>query len=144
MAKSKYIRKKKVPVMKQLMAICSKYSGMVIAKEISHKQHNLLLRITPTEISRTYIIKIELSQSNAPRVYILSPNLAKENKGKQPPHMYSLEEGRICLFLPREISVYENYSVIVPWISEWLMFYESWVITGKWFGRGHKCEEENK
>lgn len=142
MAKSKHPRRKKIPVMKQLAAICLKYSDMVVAKEISHNQHNLILHITPTEVSRTYCVKIELSQNKAPKVYVLSPNLADENKDKCPPHIYSLEKGIICLFLPREISVYENYSKIVPWISEWLMFYESWVITGNWYGRGHRFEEE--
>ncbi len=25
---------------------------------------------------------------------------------------------------------------IMPWISQWLYFYEAWVSTGKWFGKG--------
>jgi hypothetical protein len=27
---------------------------------------------------------------------------------------------------------------IVPWISLWLFFYETWLITGEWLGGGHE------
>jgi hypothetical protein len=27
-------------------------------------------------------------------------------------------------------------TTIVPWLSEWLYFYEAWRVTGEWFGGG--------
>lgn len=27
---------------------------------------------------------------------------------------------------------------IVVWASEWLFFYESWLLTGDWLGGGHE------
>lgn len=144
MANNNHQRRKKVPVVKQLTSICTKHNEMVVSKISSYKRHEVVLSITPTEVSRTYLVKIVLSQNRAPMVYVLSPNLLEENKQEHPPHMYSLEEGKLCLFLPGEISVYNNYSEIVPWISEWLMYYETWKITGVWYGRGHGFEEEQK
>jgi hypothetical protein len=26
---------------------------------------------------------------------------------------------------------------VVPWISEWLIYYELWLVTGRWLGGGH-------
>ena len=97
------------------------------------------LKIKPTEQSRTYLTQIKLTGSKKLDVYVLKPNIAKENKGnKSVPHMYSLESGKICLYLPKEIDNTDDYSVIVPWISEWLYHYEIWKITGEWCGGGHK------
>lgn len=144
MANNTRPRRKKIPVMQQLTAICSKHKDMVVSRKVTHKCHDVVLKIKPTTVSRTYLVKIELNQDRVPQIYVLSPNLAEENKDKHPPHMYSLEKGKLCLFLPHEISIYNNYSKIVPWISEWLMFYETWVITGEWYGRGHSFEEGDR
>jgi hypothetical protein len=45
----------------------------------------------------------------------------------------------LCLYHPREKSWHNELllsEVIVPWISEWLLFYEIWSITGEWKGGG--------
>ncbi len=50
------------------------------------------------------------------------------------------KDGTLCLYHPR----YHEWdpsdridSTILPWTSEWLYFYETWVITGgEWLGEG--------
>ena len=103
------------------------------------------LKIKPTEQSRTYLVQIKLTGSKKLDVYVLKPNLAKENHEiKNVPHMYSLQNGKICLYLPKEIDNTDDYSIIVPWISEWLYHYEIWKITGEWCGGGHKFKRGAK
>jgi hypothetical protein len=29
---------------------------------------------------------------------------------------------------------------VIPWISEWLYFYELWLVTGEWLGGGTHAE----
>jgi hypothetical protein len=33
---------------------------------------------------------------------------------------------------------------IVPWISEWLMYYELWLSTGEWLGGGIHPQKKNE
>lgn len=121
----------------QIFRIVSKFPDLV--ESHSFKQPLFVnLRIKPTEQSRTYLAQIKLTGSKKLDVLVLKPNLAKENKeNKNVPHMYSLKDGRICLYLPKEIDSSDDYSIVVPWISEWLYHYEVWKITGKWCGGGH-------
>lgn len=58
------------------------------------------------------------------------------------PHRYNknLEkrEVELCLNMPIEF----NYSLriidtIIPWIQEWLYYYEIWLATDEWRGGGH-------
>ena len=32
-------------------------------------------------------------------------------------------------------------SDLIPWISEWLFYFEMWLITGEWYGGGHGNEK---
>lgn len=121
----------------QLLRINTTYPDLVESYSFKPPLY-ISLRIKPTESSRTYLTQIKLTDSKKLEVFVLNPNLAKENKGcKSVPHMYSLKQGRICLYLPKEIDYTDNYSIIVPWISEWLYHYEIWKITGEWCGGGH-------
>lgn len=121
----------------QLLRIKMTYPNLVESYSFKPPLH-INLRIKPTESSRTYIAQIKLTGSKKLDVFVIKPNLAKENKdNKNVPHMYSLEKGKICLYLPKEINYTDNYSTVVPWISEWLYHYEIWKITGEWCGGGH-------
>jgi hypothetical protein len=46
--------------------------------------------------------------------------------------------GDLCLYLPGEWN--ESMllaATILPWTSQWLFYYELWLITGHWMGTGH-------
>ena len=45
---------------------------------------------------------------------------------------------KLCLHLPGEWSpkMYISHTTI-PWTSEWLFYYEIWLISGSWDGGGH-------
>ena len=69
---------------------------------------------------------------------MISPKLIQKN-GERVPHLYDQETQRLCLFMPK----YEEWKpfmyiseTIIPWASEWLVFYELWLSTGEWLGGG--------
>lgn len=76
-----------------------------------------------------YTYQIIYDGYRAPDAKILSPQLISD-----PPHTYS--DGSLCLYYPKE-QPWSNrtcslYNCIVPWIHEWIVFYEIYLITGEW------------
>lgn len=92
--------------------------------------------LTPTPLSRTYRVKLEMHRDGKPKVRLIHPSLQMRD-GKRCPHLYP--DDVLCLYLPgafewtREMQLVET---IVPWISEWLAHYEVWLATGVWTGGG--------
>lgn len=100
--------------------------------------------LTPTPLSRTYRVKLEMHRDGTPKVRLVHPTLQTRD-GKSCPHLYP--GGVLCLYLPgafewtREMQLVET---VVPWISEWLAHYEVWLATGEWTGGGeHPGSKEN-
>ena len=52
----------------------------------------------------------------------------------------------LCLYYPSEWNSTMNISdTIIPWISEWLYYFEFWCITGEWYGGGkHPTKKDIK
>lgn len=103
--------------------------------------------ITPTPISQTYSIKIVYTVSSGVEVYVVKPKpLPLADGEKKLPHVYSHEEQRLCLYLPRAKEWDGSKHIaktILPWTSEWLMYYELWLATGEWLGGGeHPVEKK--
>jgi hypothetical protein len=51
--------------------------------------------------------------------------------------MYS--QKYLCLHFPKNKEWTPRMPIaktIVPWISDWLFYYESWLVTGEWLGGG--------
>ena len=136
-------RKARINVVKQFGNLISTYKEIVKSKGQECKKYFIVLRIVQFENANEYEIKIVLSQNAYPKIYIVSPNIFNDSCGKKPPHVYEYnkEKCRICLFLPGEVKLFEYYDKIVPWISEWLLNYEIWKITGVWNGGGHSGEK---
>lgn len=91
--------------------------------------------VRPTPLSRSYTIKIEYEYLSAPRVTVLGPKLKLAEGAKRLPHIYN--SGDLCLYTPAKGEWHSGLSIastIVPWISEWLYYYEIWLITGDWMG----------
>jgi hypothetical protein len=78
-----------------------------------------------------YDVKIEFRAGLFPQVYILNP----EVKPNADIHIYN--EGSLCLFYPGELKWKKTTSIAentIPWIFEWILFYELYLLTGVWEG----------
>lgn len=93
--------------------------------------------VRPDPLMREYTVRLVYRGTKAPEVSVLSPLLPDRVKGKPIPHRYA--EGHLCLTYlryrewSRELSLVETF---IPWTSEWLLFYETWLATGAWIGGG--------
>jgi len=109
--------------------------------------------VCPTPLSQTYKIRLDYQYGDTPRVYVTDPYPLGKYPGKKVlPHVYSTKNQQICLYYPgigewnRDMLLART---IVPWASEWLLFYELWLSTGVWLGEGlhptqNKKEEDKK
>lgn len=102
--------------------------------------------LQPTSRSESYNFILEYTLNTKPRVKIISPNLKRNSKGEEIPHMY--RQKHLCLYQPKykEFKSTDFLSeTIIPWIALWLYYYEQWHITGKWLGGGeHPVSKKRK
>lgn len=83
------------------------------------------------ENCNAYDVRIEFRAGCFPQVYILSPEI----KPNADIHIYS--EGSLCLFYPGDMKWKDTTSIAentIPWIFEWILFYELYLLTGVWEG----------
>lgn len=114
---------------------------VLLEKHLLEKHFNFLKVITskemllcigfyqPTESSPIYKYRIEFIPRTRPKVYVLAPDIVYDDDI----HMY--RDGTLCLYYPNDFSWKEDshlYNTIVPWTHEWFVFYELYLITGKW------------
>jgi len=87
--------------------------------------------IVPSDGCDTYRIRILYPQFGVPTVRIREPEIAPSREI----HMY--RDGSLCLYKPAEQPwkitdlIHEK---IIPWTAEWLVFYELYLLCGKWLG----------
>lgn len=82
-------------------------------------------------LEKEYDVRIEYKSGNFPQVYILNPSI----KVNDEIHVY--KEGSLCLFYPGDLRWKDNTSIAeytIPWIFEWLFYYEIYQLTGVWEG----------
>lgn len=87
--------------------------------------------IQPDPSCKSYKVRIEYMAGSQPWVYIKSPELIESNQI----HVY--REGFLCLFDPSETRWKDNMKLseyTIPWLVEWILYYELWQLTGKWEG----------
>lgn len=141
------ISKKSITLPLQRIYLLKKYSEVIEKTNIKNGCLKVTLNIKPSDFSVSYKVLIEYKLKMRPNVYVLSPSLEKRN-GSTPPHIFNFNQGKICLHMSYDWSSKDELTDIIPWIYEWLLFYEIWLITGKWQGRGHSFEKgvnnENK
>lgn len=92
--------------------------------------------LRPSPLSRSYKVRILYRLTETPAVEVVEPTL-EDRLGEAPPHMYPGR--RPCLYSPKRFEWNESMRLsetIVPWLSEWLLFYEIWHATGEWCGGG--------
>jgi hypothetical protein len=94
--------------------------------------------LQPTPRSPQYTVRIKYTLKRYPRITVVDPPLELAEGKKFLPHTYQ-PDNRLCLYFPPSGQWSSNKLLadhIVPWISEWLYYYEIWVFTGKWLGGG--------
>lgn len=80
---------------------------------------------------KPYSVRIEFRAGSFPQVYVLEPNI----EASSDIHIYN--EGSLCLFYPGDLKWKNTTSIAeytIPWIYEWIMFYELYQRTGVWEG----------
>jgi len=88
--------------------------------------------LQPLEVSPIYAVRIQYRVGDIPRVWVIAPALHE-----RAPHRYTKEDGRLCLYWPREAPWRPDSVVaetIVPWTALWLFYYELWLDTEQWLG----------
>jgi len=101
--------------------------------------------VQPTPLSDIYTIRIRYEKYKGPQVLVIKPALRLREGSVSIPHTYV--GNRLCLYYPD----YDEWSsdkylaeTIVPWISLWLFYYETWLATGQWLGGGVKHSGDKK
>jgi hypothetical protein len=90
--------------------------------------------LQPTTSSRRYRIQLHYQHGTTPDVTVVHPNLTLRDNAASLPHTYP--DDKLCLHLPRQWRP-SMLLAVVPWTSEWLLYYEIWLATGTWHGGGH-------
>jgi len=89
-------------------------------------------RIQPTESSPTYRVEIRYSGRDRPDVRVLEPRIRFN------PALHMYQDDTLCLYDWRENpwqTKWHLHETIIPWAAEWLVYYELWLLTGKWQGK---------
>lgn len=92
-----------------------------------------------------YKIKLLYDLHSSPQVFVIEPNLYELTGGAKPPHIYVFneDETKLCLFYPSSGEWAANKflsDTIVPWACLWLIYFNGWMATGKWYGGGKHPE----
>lgn len=91
--------------------------------------------LVPTDASGTYEVDlIANSPRSTPQVWVREPSLRPSDDGRLP-HIH--KGGNLCLNTIGQWSSRMLFvDSVIPWTSEWLMYYELWRATDVWFGDG--------
>jgi hypothetical protein len=84
----------------------------------------------PTEYSPIFYYKVEWIPGSSPKVFTIRPHIEYDDDI----HMYG--DGSLCLYYPKDF-IYDSksshiYETIIPWTHEWFLFYELYLIKGRW------------
>lgn len=91
--------------------------------------------LEPSSMSRRYEVQILYRLGHHPDVRVLEPKLVPNADGILP-HFYP-DSRTLCLYDAGEWGPHKFIAqTIVPWTSEWLLHYELWSVTGRWYGSG--------
>ena len=88
-------------------------------------------KIVPSDGCDEYLVRIRYDYEKVPRVEIIEPNIKPSLKI----HIYGC--GALCLYDHRQSPWQRSQNIhetIIPWTAEWLVYYELFLICGKWLG----------
>ncbi len=118
----------------------------------THIRGNTLLTwigyLRPSPLGRPYKVKMVYSKEKGISVYVLKPKLALAKGCNTLPHTYDDVKQKLCLYYPKEREWHPGMwmaKTILAWASEWLYFYELWLVTdGNWLGGGVNSHCDSK
>lgn len=95
-------------------------------------------QLSPDPDFSTYDVNLSLEFKKHPVSRVLSPQLRRRSESQAIPHVYcETTDPRPCLFYKQQWHGSQALAdTVVPWLLEWLYFYELWHVTGQWFGGG--------
>lgn len=134
----------KLSIKQQLNRILSGFPNAKIESK-SNKECSIIIKLQPSIVSKKYDVRIVFTKLKV-SVYIINEKLKTASNRDKLPHVFSHKEQKLCLYEFDENKWTPNQSIastIIPWASEWLYYYEFWLIDGEWHGGGHN-EYENK
>ncbi len=82
----------------------------------------------------TFCLNYEIYQE--PRIWVVEPDLT-QLAATELKHVYPQHCNRLCLFHPHDApwnTRKDIINTIITWAFLWVEFYESWKITGFWYG----------
>jgi len=88
--------------------------------------------LQPQDCKDRYKVKIEYVVGYEPKTTILKPFILPSK------HIHMYKDHSVCLHYPPDMRWNEKIKICeytIPWVSEWIIFYEIYQITGKWEGR---------
>ena len=88
-------------------------------------------------ITRRYHVRIEYRLGYHPRATVIEPALERLHPDQPVAHTNGPNEP--CLYTkahPDWVTAMYLGDSVVPWLMEWLVSYELWRATGRWFGGG--------
>jgi hypothetical protein len=101
----------------------------------------------PTLLSRVYDLRLTYKQADlTPQVLVVKPDLTVLAEGRKLPHVYQQRPTRLCLYMPRTGEWNPEKSIaatIIPWTVLWLFYFEEWILSNDWKGRGFHPEEDD-
>lgn len=97
----------------------------------------------PSDESNTYLYRIKYIPDNRPVVKVVEPSIEYNDDI----HMYP-RDNSLCLYHSTDLvwnSSCHLHDTIIPWTHEWFVFYELYLLTGKWLHPfiPHKREDKN-
>ena len=91
----------------------------------------------PEELCNTYLVKVRYKLNRRPQISIISPRLELAAGRTKLPHVYQGGQDDICIHSREDWNASLLIAdTIMPWLSQWLYFYEVWAQTGHWHGKG--------
>ena len=130
---------KGIPSTEQLKKIRTEFPKIKVLKS-GWDNFEIVIQIRPTAISELYDVKIVYTENKWVKIFVINKALKIAKNRTKLPHVYNSLKQQLCLYSPskKEWNAH-NYIIdtIVPWVSEWLYYYELWLLEGIWLGGGH-------
>lgn len=129
--KKTIIKPKIITTSIQLTKILKDYKN-IVSHRLEKNELYVVLKIKPTQLSKEYKVRLKYRIGKRPVIQV--DDIKDDVKL---PHTYFNNE--LCLYYPKnkDWTKYDYIAnKIIPWISEWLYFYEVWLVTDKWLGGG--------
>lgn len=87
--------------------------------------------VCPVESGCRYRFELTYRYGSAPEVRILRPHIEPS------PDIHMYKDGTLCLYYWHEQpwkTSHQLHDTLLPWIAEWVLFYEGYQLTGRWLG----------